>query len=104
MVITQPDRKKGRGRKPSPPPVKEAANDLGYDVVQPDTIKTPEFAAKLASLQPDLFVVIAYGHIIPKNILDIPRLGAINIHPSLLPNFCLAELYATVLCYTLQAF
>lgn len=87
LVITQPDRPKGRGRKVTPTPVKAAAIRLGFDVMQPPSIRTAEFANHLAQLQPDLSVVVAYGRIIPKNILSLPKLGTINVHASLLPKY-----------------
>lgn len=87
LVVTQPDRRKGRGRKLLPPPVKEAALNFGYDVIQPETVRTDEFADRLTACKPDLFVVVAFGHILPRRILEIPRLGAVNIHASLLPKY-----------------
>lgn len=86
-VITQPDRPKGRGRRLVPPPVKEVANRLGYPVLQPHGIKEPRFIEKIIALDPDLFVVVAYGRILPGSFLALPRLGAINIHASLLPKY-----------------
>ena len=84
-VVTQPDRPKGRGRKLTPPPVKQAALDYGYPVLQPETVSTEEFHAHMAGLSPDLFVVVAFGQILPQSLLDIPSLGSINVHASLLP-------------------
>ncbi len=84
-VITQPDRPKGRGKKLSPPPVKLAAEKAGIPVLQPTTIRTEEFAATLRSYNPDLIIVAAYGRILPPSILELPPLGCINIHGSLLP-------------------
>lgn len=86
-VVTQPDRPKGRGRRLVPPPVKEVASALGYPVLQPLRIKEPGFIEKIIALDPDLFVVVAYGRILPGSSLSIPHLGAINIHPSLLPKY-----------------
>ncbi|MFW5811107.1 MAG: methionyl-tRNA formyltransferase [Thermodesulfobacteriota bacterium] len=86
-VVTQPDRPKGRGRKLQPPPVKTAAQKLGYPVLQPEYPRTQSFADHLSETNPDLFVVIAFGHILPRKLLDIPRLGAVNIHASLLPRY-----------------
>ena len=86
-VVTQPDRPKGRGRKLQPPPVKTAAQTLGYPVLQPENPRTQSFADRLSEIKPDLFVVIAFGHILPQKLLDIPRLGAVNIHASLLPKY-----------------
>jgi len=84
-VITQPDRPKGRGKKLTPPPVKILAESAGIPVIQPTKIKTEEFAQELRSFKPDLIIVAAYGRILPSNILDLPPLGCINIHGSLLP-------------------
>lgn len=84
-VITQPDRKKGRGRKVSSPPVKTVAQKHHIPVLQPTKIKTDEFLASLKSYQPDIIVVAAYGRILPASILELPPLGCINIHGSLLP-------------------
>ncbi len=87
LVVTQPDRPKGRDRKPVSPPVKETAVHLGYDVIQPISIKTDEFANNVIRLKPDMFVVAAFGHILPKRILKLPKIGALNIHASLLPKY-----------------
>lgn len=87
MVVTQPDRPKGRGRKIIPPPVKEAAQHIGYDVIQPVSIKNKDFSDTITGLKPDIFIVVAYGHILPQNILAIPETGAINLHASLLPKY-----------------
>jgi methionyl-tRNA formyltransferase len=87
LVVTQPDRPKGRGRRMVAPPVKEAAEGLGYDVMQPVSIKTNEFVDRIEKNRPDMFVVVAFGHIFPERILALPRIGAINIHASLLPKY-----------------
>jgi methionyl-tRNA formyltransferase len=87
LVVTQPDRPKGRGRRVLFSPVKEAALNLGYEVIQPLSAKTSEFYEKTASFSPDLFVVIAFGHILPQKILSIPKRGAVNMHASLLPKY-----------------
>ncbi len=84
-VITQPDRPKGRGKKLSPPPVKVLAESAAIPVLQPTKIRTAEFADELRSYEPDLIIVAAYGRILPSSILDLPPLGCINIHGSLLP-------------------
>ncbi len=84
-VVTQPDRTKGRGRKLSSPPVKKAAQAHHIPVLQPTKIKTDEFLSLLKSYQPDLIVVAAYGRILPSSILQLPPLGCINVHGSLLP-------------------
>ena len=88
-VVTRPDRPFGRSLRVSPPPVKELAQQLSpaTPLLQPEKASTPEFAEKLKSFAPDLFVVVAYGEILKKNILEIPRLGAINVHASLLPKY-----------------
>jgi len=87
QVVTQPDRPKGRGRKPISPPVKQKAEALGYSVMQPDSIKADDVYEALFKLKPDLFVVVAFGHILTKRLLLLPRIGAINIHASLLPKY-----------------
>ncbi|MGM0452743.1 MAG: methionyl-tRNA formyltransferase [Thermodesulfobacteriota bacterium] len=87
LVVTQPDRPRGRGRKLSPPPVKQAAEKLGYPIVQPSAVNTDAFYDTVSSLQPDLMVVVAFGHILPKRILEIPRLAPVNLHASLLPRY-----------------
>jgi methionyl-tRNA formyltransferase len=84
-VVSQPDRPKGRGKKLSPTPIKALAESVAIPVLQPTKIKTPEFEAELRSYNPDLLIVAAYGRILPANILDLPPLGCINIHGSLLP-------------------
>jgi methionyl-tRNA formyltransferase len=85
LVVTQPDRPRGRGKKLMPPPVKQAAEDLGLDILQPESMKGPEIKEKLMALNPDFFVVVAFGHKLSREILDIPRMHPINIHASLLP-------------------
>lgn len=87
LVVTQPDRPKGRGKKLSPPPVREKAEEYGIKVYQPENMKGEEQYEILKALNPDAFVVVAYGHILPVRILEIPRLGPINIHASLLPKY-----------------
>ncbi len=84
-VVTQPDRPAGRRRQLSPPPVKQAAERLGLPVLQPETLRDPASVAELAALQPDIAVVAAYGEILRRRVLEIPPLGYLNIHPSLLP-------------------
>lgn len=86
-VFTQPDKPQGRKMLLTPPPVKEAAQKAGFPVFQPQSLKGPEQAEKIASLKPDVIVVAAYGKMLPKTILDIPKFGCINIHPSLLPKY-----------------
>jgi methionyl-tRNA formyltransferase len=84
-VFTQPDRPAGREMKLRAPPIKVAARDLGLPVHQPSKIRAPDAMATLAELQPDLIVVAAYGQLLRKALLSLPRLGCINIHASLLP-------------------
>lgn len=86
-VVTQPDRPKGRGRKIIPSPVKEAAQHIGCDVMQPVSVKNKDFFDIISGLKPDMFIVVAYGHVLPKSILAIPETGAINLHASLLPKY-----------------
>ena len=88
LVVTQPDRPKGRGMELSLSPVKEKAMELGLAVVQPEKIRNnSEFRAQLESLAPDAIVVVGYGRIIPRWMLDLPRFGNINLHASLLPRY-----------------
>jgi methionyl-tRNA formyltransferase len=84
-VFTQPDRPAGRAMKLRAPPIKAAARALGLPVYQPEKIRAPEALAILAELQPDIIVVAAYGQLLRKSLLSLPRLGCINIHASLLP-------------------
>ncbi len=88
-VVTQPDKPVGRSQSvPKPPAVKEAAVRLGIsNILQPEKIRTPEFAETIRKLEPDVIVTAAYGKILPKEILDIPRHGCINVHASLLPKY-----------------
>lgn len=84
---TQPDRPAGRGRKLTPSPVKALALEHGIPVYQPLNFRQDEDVAALAALKPDLMIVVAYGLILPQRVLDIPRLGCINVHASLLPRW-----------------
>ncbi len=86
-VVAQPDKPKGRGRKLTAPPTKELAQKYEVPVLQPAKIKTEEFHNELKSLGPDLICVAAYGKILSKNILDLPKHGCINVHASLLPRY-----------------
>lgn len=86
-VYTQPDRPAGRGRKPTASPVKQLAEQHGLPVYQPERLKTPEAWQPLIDADIDVLVVAAYGLILPKAVLDIPRLGALNVHASLLPRW-----------------
>jgi methionyl-tRNA formyltransferase len=87
LVLTQPDRPAGRGMKLSASPVKQRAMAHGLTVAQPESLRTPELRAPLADAAPDLLVVVAYGLLLPQAVLDIPKLGCINIHASLLPRW-----------------
>ncbi|MGB4860115.1 MAG: methionyl-tRNA formyltransferase [Dokdonella sp.] len=86
-VYTQPDRPAGRGRKLAPSPVKQAAIDAGITVEQPETLRDPAAQARLRELAPDLLIVVAYGLILSKTVLAIPRLGCWNVHASSLPRW-----------------
>jgi methionyl-tRNA formyltransferase len=85
LVLSQPDRPAGRGKALTPPAVKVTAQRLGLPVEQPTALKDPALAARLAGLDPDVFVVVAYGRILPPALLAIPRHGPWNVHASLLP-------------------
>lgn len=88
LVVTQPDKAKGRGKKLQPTPVKEEALSQGLNVSQPEKIRSnDEFLEKLRDISPNIIIVAAYGKILPKELLDIPSSGCINIHASLLPRF-----------------
>lgn len=86
-VFTQPDRPKGRRRETMPSPIKEAALKAGVPVRQPEKLRSSEALTLISEIQPDVSVVVAYGQIIPRNLLEIPRLGWINLHASLLPKY-----------------
>jgi methionyl-tRNA formyltransferase len=86
-VVTQPDREKGRGRKVTPSPVKELCLQHGLILLQPEKVRDEVFQEKIKGLQPELFVVVAYGQILPKSLLQIPKRGAVNVHASLLPKY-----------------
>jgi methionyl-tRNA formyltransferase len=85
MVVTQPDRPQGRSGKPAPTPVKIVAESLGIPVGQPDSVNEPGFVGTITDLAPDLIVTAAYGGFLGKALLNLPRFGCINLHPSLLP-------------------
>ena len=85
-VVTKPDKPAGRGRAIQPPPVKRAAERLGLPVIQPLSLRDTDTHSRLEALQPDLFVVVAF-RVLPEELLRIPRLGAINLHASLLPKY-----------------
>ena len=86
-VYTRPDKPAGRGKKPSAPPVKQLALELGLSVYQPPSLKPQDVHRQMAALSPDMIVVAAYGRLIPANILGLPLLGCLNVHPSLLPRY-----------------
>lgn len=86
-VVTQPDRAKGRSGQAQFPPVKQCALKYGIPVLQPEKIKTPEAVQELRGYEADIFVVVAFGQFLSKEILDMPRLGCVNIHASLLPKY-----------------
>lgn len=87
QAVTQPDRPKGRKRILTPPPVKVAAEQLGIPVYQPEKIRIPEEMQPVIDLQPDLIITAAFGQILPKKLLDVPKYGCINVHASLLPKY-----------------
>jgi methionyl-tRNA formyltransferase len=86
-VVTQPDKRKGRDRVLSPPPVKELAAGKGIEVLQPAHIKDPSFLDELSRMKPEIIVVVAYGKILPQQVLKLPLHGCINVHASLLPKY-----------------
>ena len=86
-VVTQPDKPKGRGYVLTPPPVKVYAMERNIPVYQPNSLRTDEFASLLAEIDPDIITVVAYGKILPKNVLDYPKFGCVNVHGSLLPEY-----------------
>src|SRR5271168_1398659 len=88
LVVTQPDRPKGRGLELVASPVKQCAQRLNLAITQPERIKTnDEFRAQLTAIKPDAIIVVGYGRLIPQWMLDLPRLGNINLHASLLPKY-----------------
>ncbi|PIQ96784.1 MAG: methionyl-tRNA formyltransferase [Nitrospinae bacterium CG11_big_fil_rev_8_21_14_0_20_56_8] len=86
-VVTQPDRPRGRGQEVSPPPVKQLALERGIPVLQPEKASRPEFIEEIRKLNPDLIVVAAYGQILKREFLEIPRIFCVNVHSSLLPKY-----------------
>ncbi|RUS46483.1 methionyl-tRNA formyltransferase [Cohnella sp. AR92] len=86
-VVTQPDRPKGRKRELTPPPVKVVALERGLPVLQPERLRAPEAVEEVKALRPDLIVTAAYGQILPKSLLEAPKLGCVNVHGSLLPRY-----------------
>lgn len=87
LIVTTPDKPKGRGLKLTPPPVKEWAEENKIPIAQPEKLKSEDFHQKLKDENYDLFIVASYGKIIPKSVLDIPKHKTINVHPSLLPRW-----------------
>jgi methionyl-tRNA formyltransferase len=86
-VVTRPCRPRGRGLRVEPPPVARIATEYALDLLQPGSLRTPEFLARLRSCAPDLVVAVAFGRIIPPDVLAIPPHGGVNLHPSLLPRY-----------------
>lgn len=86
-VVTQPDRPAGRGGHVTPPPVKRLAQELGLLILQPPTLRDPDFRAALAAIAPEATVLVAYGEYLAPSLLNLPRRGSINLHPSLLPRW-----------------
>lgn len=86
-VVSQPDRPSGRGQVMTPPPVKQLAVELGIPVMQPVKLKLPEAFEQLTNWQPDMIIVAAFGQILRQNVLDLPRLGCVNVHASFLPRW-----------------
>lgn len=87
LVITQPDKPKGRGKKLTPTPVKAKAHELEIEVFQPKNINRPESIERIKELSPDVIVVVAYGQILKEDVLNLPKHGCINVHGSLLPSY-----------------
>ena len=87
LVVTQPDRPRGRGQTAAAPPVKEAALRLGIEVYQPERVRRPEAVERLRSIGSDAMIVVGYGQIIPQNVIDLAPHGIINVHASLLPKY-----------------
>jgi methionyl-tRNA formyltransferase len=86
-VVTRPDKRRGRDRLPSPAPIKEVAAEKGIEVLQPESIKDPDFFDWLGAMKPEIIVVVAYGNILPAQILELPSHGCVNVHASLLPKY-----------------
>ncbi|CBE68947.1 MAG: methionyl-tRNA formyltransferase [Candidatus Methylomirabilis oxygeniifera] len=87
LVVTQPDRPAGRGRVPTPPPVKLAAQELGLPILQPEKVGESAIISALQAAQPEAIIVVAYGQLLPKPILTLPPYGCLNLHASLLPKY-----------------
>lgn len=86
-VATQPERPRGRGLKVKPSPVKQAALEHGLDVIEPEKLRDRKFIGSLEALAPDVIVVVAYGKILPREMLEVPGLGCVNLHASILPRY-----------------
>ena len=86
-LVTQPDKPKGRGRASAPPPLKPAAEARRVPVLQPPRIRDPDVVSALASLRPQVLVVVAYGQLLPRSVMELARFGAVNVHASLLPRY-----------------
>jgi len=86
-VVTQPDRPAGRGQRVAPPPVKERAVAAGIPVLQPERLRDPRWLDPLRGVRADVAVVVAFGQILPRAVLDVPARGSINVHASLLPKY-----------------
>ncbi len=87
LVVTRPDRPRGRGRRSAPPAVKIAAAQLGCEILQPESVKSDAFYEQMAALDFDFFVIVAFGQIIPERVLRVPRQASVNVHASLLPRY-----------------
>lgn len=87
LAVTQQDKPKGRGKQMQPPPVKECAMSHGIPVYQPKKVRDPESVSYLKTFQPDIIIVAAFGQILPKEILEMPKYGCVNVHASLLPKY-----------------
>ncbi len=87
LVVTQPDKPRGRGRKVEPPPIQKTANTLGLPVIQPPSLRDEASMARLAAIAADFFIVVAFGQILRSDVLAMPRRGCINVHASLLPRY-----------------
>ena len=87
LVVTQPDRPSGRGRKLQPPPVKLSAQSHAIATIQPETLKDEQVLDRLRTLDPDVLVIVSYGEILRRDVLELPKFGCLNVHPSLLPSY-----------------
>ena len=87
LVVAQPDKPAGRGMKMQQPPVAARAKEFGFEIAQPSRVRDKEFLASVASIAPDIAIVVAYGKMLPKQLLDIPKHGFVNVHASILPKY-----------------